>query len=114
MEGMNSINAFKVLIRAGLVGAWQGGGADCRQSCEALEHLPGGWQAARPAHHSHILLTHGLQVSLQILAILCTPQRHFHPKTLLVAKEPLSTTWTSNWITKKHESCTIDDIVIVR
>ena len=70
MEGMNSINAFKVLIRAGLVGAWQGGGADCRQSCEALEHLPGGWQAARPAHHSHILLTHGLQVSAQILGSL--------------------------------------------
>ena len=105
--------SFKASIRVQLVGAWQGGGADCRQSCEALEHLPGGWQAARPAHHSHILLTHGLQVSLQILAILCTPQRHFHPKTLLVAKELLSTTWTSNWITKKHKSCTINELMMM-
>ena len=55
----------------------EGGGADCRQSCEALEHLPGGWQAARPAHHSHILLTHGFQVSAQIFASLCKPQQHF-------------------------------------
>ena len=61
--------SFKASIRVQLVGAWQGGGADCRQSCEALEHLPGGWQAARPAHHSHILLTHGLQQGSLLLVI---------------------------------------------
>lgn len=71
---MNSTRLpIQVFIRVGLVDAWQGGGADCRQSCEALEHLPGGWaQAARPAHHSHILLTHGGEVSAQIFANLCT------------------------------------------
>ena len=74
--------SFKASIRVQLVGAWQGGGADCRQSCEALEHLPGGWgQAARPAHHSHILLTHGLQVSAQIFANLCTHHSNIAPKS---------------------------------
>ena len=53
-----------------MVGAWQGGGADCRQGSEALQHLPGGRQAARPAHQSHVLLTHGLQVPSQIFATL--------------------------------------------
>ena len=53
-----------------MVGAWQEGGADCRQGSEALQHLPGGRQAARPAHQSHILLTHGLQVPSQIFATL--------------------------------------------
>lgn len=117
-------NEFKSYAFRGaeMVGAWQGGGADCRQGSEALQHLPGGRQAARPAHQSHIsshMVSRSLRKSLphlHTMSILvmcktiwvCIIQvlLEYHSSTSQVLAEYSSNTWG----TKKSTWCQISHI----